>query len=223
MTNVGDEVLVLNEGLSVDIDIMCLNWLIHAETREDSTAPTEEAVGPSRDLRRRHVARKVLQLLDPGRKLVDVFVQSVGLETTGGLGPEAFGVDCIPLHAGGRPKVIEDVRSVEPHLATRDGLNMTEDFESSQPPFTGPALSSSRAGWSLLPLSWANWGVPPPSGRADSNLPSSYPLKTTDWGLCPSCRATLIGCSRRTPKLVAVLDVSKRKLSKTACGAYCSR
>ena len=110
--DVGDEVLELNEGLSVDIDIICLNWLVHAETREDSTAPAEEAVDPSRDLRRRHVARKVLQLLDPGRKLVDVFVQPVGLETTGGLGPEAFEVDCIPLHAGGGPKVIEDVRSV---------------------------------------------------------------------------------------------------------------
>ena len=47
---VGDEVLELSEGLSVDHDITSLNWLVNAETREDLVVFTEEDVGLSRDL-----------------------------------------------------------------------------------------------------------------------------------------------------------------------------
>ena len=60
---VGDEVLDLSEDLSEDHDITRHDWPVHALTCEDLIVFTEEAVGPSRDLRRRGVARKVLQLL----------------------------------------------------------------------------------------------------------------------------------------------------------------
>lgn len=83
--SVGDEVPEPSKGLSVDHD-----RFVHALTCEDLIVFAEEVVGPSCDLRRRNVARKVLQLLDASGKSVDVFVQSVGLETAKDLGTEAF-------------------------------------------------------------------------------------------------------------------------------------
>jgi len=51
---VGNEALDLSEDLSedlsVDLDIACLDWLVHTEICGDLAVPTEETVGPSRDL-----------------------------------------------------------------------------------------------------------------------------------------------------------------------------
>lgn len=130
---VEDEVLELGEDLSVDHDITSLNWLINAETCENLIVFEEEGVGLSRDLRRRDVAREVLQPLDPGGKDVDIFVQSVGPETVEYLGAEGVEVDGISLvhfdtHDG--PEVIEDLEIKEPPLLGRESkLKIKVDVE----------------------------------------------------------------------------------------------
>jgi hypothetical protein len=69
-----------------------------ARIRRYSTVFEEKVIGLSGHLRSRDVVGgEVLQPLDPGGEVVDVFIQSVGLETIEDLGTEDVEVDVLPL------------------------------------------------------------------------------------------------------------------------------
>ena len=98
--SVVDKVLELTEDLIVDHDVTSLDWFVHVEAGEDLAVFEEEVVSLSRDLRVRNVAGEdVLQPLNPGGEVLDVYVQPVGLETVGNLVTESIEVfDGLPLN-----------------------------------------------------------------------------------------------------------------------------
>lgn len=140
------EVLELSEDLRVDYDptsldslvlettdpstggtdITGVDRLVRIETGKDLAVFKEEVVSLSRDLVMRSIAGEdVLQPLNPGGEVLDVFIQSVGLETVEDLVTESVEVDDLPLNAGkevpigfhellGNVDVGTDVRRVAP-------------------------------------------------------------------------------------------------------------
>jgi len=97
-----DEAPELSKDLAIDYDIASLDWFVHVEAGEDLTVFEEEEVGLCRDKCGRNVAgEEVLQPLNPGGEVLDVFIQSVGRETGEDLVTDGVEIDSLPLTESG--------------------------------------------------------------------------------------------------------------------------
>ena len=95
-----DKVLELSEDLTVDhrtMRVTRFDWFVHVEAGEDLLVFEEEVVSLSRDLCVRNVTGEdVLQPLNPGGEVLDVFIQPVGFKTVDDLVTEHIEVDGFP-------------------------------------------------------------------------------------------------------------------------------